>query len=257
MAAAEIVSPSNPRIRRLVGLRDRRQRDLESVFLVEGGRDLARASAAGQRPQEIYYDPELYDEAPQPAQLEVAVAASALDRASYRGRSQGLIAVFPQFGVGLARLRPGPEPLILVAEAIEKPGNLGALLRTADAVGADALIAADPGTDPFSPNVMRASTGAVFSVPMAVCDLESALGWLGRNRVRVVAADPEAGPDLWSADLTGPCALLVGSEHAGLSDAARAAADTTVSIPMRGATDSLNVSVSMAVLAYEALRQRS
>jgi TrmH family RNA methyltransferase len=257
MAAAEIVSPSNPRIRRLVGLRDRRQRDLESVFLVEGARDLARASAAGHRPQEIYYDPELYEEAPQPARLEVAVAAAALDRASYRGRSQGVIAVFPQFDVGLARLRPGPESLILIAEAIEKPGNLGALLRTADAVGADVLIAADPGTDPFSPNVMRASTGAVFTVPMAVCDLETALGWLGRHRVRVVAADPRADRGLWSADLTGPCALLVGSEHAGLSDTARAAADTTVSIPMRGATDSLNVSVSMAVLAYEALRQRS
>jgi TrmH family RNA methyltransferase len=167
-----------------------------------------------------------------------------------------VIAVFPQFDVGLAHLDLGPDPLVLVAEAIEKPGNLGALLRTADAVGAAALIAADPGTDPFSPNVVRASTGALFSVPLAVTDLGSALEWLRSRRVPVVAADPGSNQDLWAIDLTGSRALLVGSEHEGLSQTARFAADTSVSIPMLGAIDSLNVSVSMAVLAYEALRQR-
>lgn len=257
MAAIEIISPSNPRIKRLIGLRDRKHRDQESVFLVEGARDLDRATAAGHRPLEVYYDPTCFVEPPHPAGLEVAVAAAALDRASYRGRSQGVMAVFPQFDVTLDHLNPGTEPLILLVEAIEKPGNLGALLRTADAVGADALIAADPGTDPFSPNVIRASTGALFSVPMAVDHLDAAVDWLGRRGVQVVAADPNASESLWSADLTGPCALLVGSEHRGLSPAARSAADMIVSIPMRGITDSLNVSVSMAILAYEALRQRT
>jgi TrmH family RNA methyltransferase len=256
MADAEITSTSNPRIKRLIALRNRHQRDQESVFVVEGARDLARATAAGHRPDEVYYDPGRFPEPPQKAPIEARVAAAAMDRASYRGHSQGVIALFPQFDVGLAHLDLGPDPLVLVAEAIEKPGNLGALLRTADAVGAAALIAADPGTDPFSPNVVRASTGALFSVPLAVTDLGSALEWLRSRQVSVVAADPGSSQDLWAVDLTGSRALLVGSEHEGLSQTARFAADTIVSIPMLGATDSLNVSVSMAVLAYEALRQR-
>ncbi|MGH8871837.1 MAG: TrmH family RNA methyltransferase [Acidimicrobiia bacterium] len=253
---ADITSTSNPRIKRLVGLRDRRERDRESVFVVEGIRDLERALAQGLSPLELYYDPSLFAAPPHPAALEATVTSEALDRASYRGRSQGLIAVFGQPDVTLHRLSPGPEPLILLVEAIEKPGNLGALLRTADAVGADALITADPATDPFSHNVIRASTGAIFSVSLAVTDLETAVGWLRRREVRIVAADPGADDELWAADLTGACALLVGSEHAGLTEAARSAATTTVSIPMHGTTDSLNVSVSMAILAYEALRQR-
>lgn len=256
MADAEITSTSNPRIKRLIALRDRKQRDQESVFVVEGARDLARATAAGHRPDEVYYDPARFGEPPHRAAMESPVAAAAMDRASYRGHSQGVIAVFPQFDVGLGHLELGPDPLVLVVEAIEKPGNLGALLRTADAVGAAALIAADPGTDPFSPNVVRASTGALFSVPLAVTELAPALEWLRRRQVPVVAADPGASQDLWSVDLTGSRALLVGSEHEGLSRSARVGAVTGVSIPMLGVTDSLNVSVAMAVLAYEALRQR-
>ena len=256
MTDVEITSASNPRIRRLVGLRDRRNRDRESVFLVEGARELKKATAAGHRPLEVYFDPDLYPHPPHRARLEVTVAPSALDRASYRGRSQGMIAVFAHFDVALDRLQPGPEPLILLAEAVEKPGNLGALLRIADAVGADALIAADPSIDPFSPNVVRSSTGALFSVPLAVTDLAPAVEWLRRRDVRIVAADPDSGLDLWSTDLTGPRALLVGSEHKGLSAAARGAADSSVAIPMFGTSDSLNVSVAMAVLAYEARRQR-
>lgn len=256
MAVAEITSPSNPRIKRLISLRDRRHRDQESVFVVEGVRDLDRAAAAGHRPREIYYDTTRFGEPPHRAGIEAAVAAEALDRASYRGHSQGVIAVFPQFDVDLDHLELGPEPLVLVAEAIEKPGNLGALLRTADAIGADALIAADPGTDPFSPNVVRSSTGALFSVPLAVTEIVSAVEWLRSHRVAIVAAHPDASQDLWSADLSGSRALLVGSEHMGLSEVARVAADSAVSIPMLGTSDSLNVAVSMAVLAYEALRQR-
>jgi len=256
MAAPEITSPSNPRIKRLMALRDRRNRDQESVFVVEGARDLDRAMAAGLRPDEVYYDPARFRRPPHRAGIEATVAAEAMDRASYRGSSQGVIAVFPQFEIDLDHLELGPDPLVLIAEAIEKPGNLGALLRTADAVGAEALIAADPETDPFSPNVVRASTGALFSVPMAVTGLGPAVEWLRRHQVPIVAADPDAHQDLWSADLTGPCAVLVGSEHSGISSAARSASVGTVAIPMLGAGDSLNVSVSMAVIAYESLRQR-
>jgi len=253
----DITSAANPRIRRLMALRDRKERDRESVFLVEGSRDLDRAVAGGHRPREIYYDTARFSAPPHPAGTEVSVAAEALDRASYRGRSQGVIGVFGQFDVTLDHLAPGPDPFLLIAEAIEKPGNLGALLRTADAVGVHALIAADPDTDPFSPNVVRASTGAIFSVPLAVAELDATIAWVRGHGARIVAADPGAPDSLWETDLTGPIALLVGAEHAGLTELALTAADITVSIPMHGSMDSLNVSVSMAVLAYEALRQRS
>ncbi|MGH8915269.1 MAG: TrmH family RNA methyltransferase [Acidimicrobiia bacterium] len=257
MTAADITSPSNPRIKRLVGLRDRRPRDLESVYVVEGEPDIDRAVAAGRRPVEVYYDPERYRSSPYPAGVELAVEGPALDKASYRGRSQSVIAVFEQFPVSLDSLTPGRDPLVLMIEAIEKPGNLGAMLRTADAVAADAVIAADPGTDPFNPNVIRAATGALFTVPIAVTDLPTAVAWLQEREIRIVAADPRGATALWDIDLTGRRALVVGSEHRGLSDAAGAAADVTVAIPMHGITDSLNASVSMALLAYEALRQRS
>lgn len=256
MAPADISSTSNPRIKRLAGFRNRKERDRESVFLVEGVRDIDRAVAAGLQAHEVYYDPARFAAGPCPAEEETSVDAAALDRASYRGRSQGVIAVFGQFATSLESLTLLPEPLILVIEAVEKPGNLGAVLRTADAVGATAVIAADPGTDPFNPNVIRASTGALFTVPTAVTDLESAVSWLREREVSIVAADPMGATHLWAADLTGSRAILVGSEHDGLSERARAAADVTISIPMTGAVDSLNTSVSAAVLAYEALRQR-
>ena len=252
----DITSAANPQIKRLVALRERKERDRESVFLVEGSRDVDRAVAHGHQPLEIYFDAALYSGTPHRADTEVSVATEALDRASYRGRSQGVIGVFRQLDVTLDHLTPGLDPLFLIAEAIEKPGNLGALLRTADAVGADALIAADPQTDPFNPNVVRASTGAIFSVPLAVAGLDDAVAWVRNHLARIVAADPDAPVLLWDADLTGPTALLVGAEHAGLTESALTASNTTVSVPMRGSTDSLNVSVSMAVLAYEALRQR-
>ena len=225
-------------------------------FLVEGKQDLERALAQGHRPVEIYYDPARFSGPPHFADIEMAVSAEALDRASYRGRSQGVIAVLDQFDVTLDRLRPGPDPLLLIAEAIEKPGNLGAVLRTADAAGADALIAADPGVDPFNPNVVRASAGSIFSVPLAVAALDDAVAWARGRGARIVAADPTARTVIWETDLTGACAILVGAEHAGLTDAARSSADTLVAIPMLGRADSLNVSVSMAILAYEAVRQR-
>jgi TrmH family RNA methyltransferase len=256
MASAEITSVSNPRIRRLVGLRDRKIRDTESAFLVEGRQNIDRAVAAGLRPAEVYFDPGLFHSPPHEADLTLSVSPEALDRASYRSRSEGVIAVFDQFGVALSGLSLTPDPLVLLVEGLEKPGNLGAVLRTADGVGANAVIAADPATDPFNPNVIRASMGALFTVPLAVTDLDTAVSWLHDRGVSIVAADPSGATDLWSADLRGSRALLVGSEHDGLSQPALAAADLTVSIPMHGAVDSLNASVSAAVLAYEALRQR-
>jgi len=253
---AEITSSANPRIRRLIGLKDRKNRDSESVFVLEGADDVGRAIGAGLTPREIYYDPEGAGRVFR-ADIEVTVDEAVLAHVSYRRRSQGLIAVFEQFATSLEALTFGRDPLVMVVEAIEKPGNLGAILRTADAVGAAAVIAADTATDIFNPNVIRASVGAVFSVPVAVGEIEETVRFLADRKLRLIAADPAATATIWSVDLTGPCALLVGSEHNGLSETARSAADAVVAIPMRGTVDSLNTSVSAALLAYEAMRQRA
>jgi TrmH family RNA methyltransferase len=253
----DITSTANPRIKTLVGLRDRRNRDRNGVFVVEGPRLLAWAVNAGHQPREVYYDPDRFDPDSFPGAVKLACSSETLSRASYRESDEGVIAVFDQFDLGLDRVELGSGALILMVEGVEKPGNLGAILRTADAVAADAVIAVDPETDPFNPNVVRASTGALFTVPVAVTDLTSAVAWLRSHTITLVAADPLAARDLWSVDLTSPCALLVGSEHHGLTTDARQAADLLVSIPMLGLTDSLNASVTMALLAYEARRQRT
>lgn len=247
----DITSPSNDRIRRLVRLRDRGHRDSEGVFVVEGARLVKRALASGLEPIEVYTDGSI--ELPEVDHV-VTVAPEALDRASYRKRSQGLIVVFEQFPLDLGRLGT-PGSLTLAAEAIEKPGNLGAMLRTADAAGADAFVAVGATVDPFNPNVLRASTGALFTVPVALCELDDLTGWLGD--VELVAAVPHAPTPYWGGDLRRDVAIIVGTEDAGLSDAVIEAASRTVSIPMAGTADSLNASVSLALLAYEALRQRS
>jgi TrmH family RNA methyltransferase len=256
MPPADITSTANPRVRRLIGLRKRENRDRDGLFLVEGA-DIDRAVVAGLAPVEVYYDPARFSSPPHAAEAVFSVEAAALDRASYRADSSGVIAVFPKFSLSIERLAMGPDPLLIVLEAIEKPGNLGAVLRTADAVGADAVIAADPGTDAFNPNVIRASLGALFSVPVATTDVGTALEWLRARGIRIAGADPSGPIGMWEADLTGPCAIAIGSEHEGLSDAVRMAADDLVSIPMMGSTNSLNASVSAALLAYEALRQRT
>lgn len=252
----DITSTANPRIKTLAGLRDRRQREREGRFVVEGPRLLARAVAAGYQPIEIYHDPERFDSTPYAGTAVFSCSPETLSRASYRDSDEGVIAVFAQFELGIGRLEPGSDPLILIAEGLEKPGNLGAILRIADAVGADAMIAVDPEIDPFNPNVARSSTGALFTVPLAVADLDAAISWLRKHGIRLVAADPTAEQDLWSIDLGTSCALLVGSEHLGLTSEARTAADELVAIPMQGLADSLNASVTMALLAYEARRQR-
>lgn len=253
MSDYEITSPSNERIKRLVRLRNRRERAREGVFVVEGPRLVDRALAAGLEPVELYVDGSLdkdYEDA-------LLVAPTALDRASYRQTSQGVLGVFGCWQTGLEELSLSTPALLLVAESLEKPGNLGAMLRTASAVAADALIIVDEGTDPFNPNVVRSSTGAIFDVPFVVTDWNSLKPWLRDMEVSLVAATPQSAPTLWDADLTGSCALLVGSESPGLSREAEDAADILVSIPMRGSVDSLNASVSAALIAYEALRQRS
>lgn len=252
--APDITSPGNERIKWLVRLRERAHRDAEGVFVVEGERLYARAIEAGRSPIVTFVTEDADTDTVGDV---VTVDARVLDKASYRDRSEGLIAVFPQLVTGLSSLEVGTSPLVLIAENVEKPGNLGAMLRTAGAAGVDALIAAGQTVDAHNPNAIRASTGALFSVPLAMGTWDALSPWLRKRDIRVIAAAPSGGKTLWEADLTGGVALVVGSEDRGLSPTALDNADTVVEIPQSpGIVDSLNVSVAAGILVFEAFRQR-
>jgi RNA methyltransferase, TrmH family len=261
-----ISSGSNPRIKRLVALRDRRDRDKEGVFLCEGSRAVGRLLAAGHAVDELYVDRSglasgdvvVMQQAAAGGARIIDVSPEALAKASYRESSEGLLAVCPQWSTSLVDVSLSrPNPLVLVVERVEKPGNLGAILRTADATGCDAVIVCDPVVDVFNPNVIRASTGVVFSLPLAVGDPEEVAAWLLAGELRLVATTPDTSLLHWDADLTGPTAILMGTEDTGLTQRWIEAAHTLVRLPMAGMADSLNVGVATAVVLYEAVRQRS
>lgn len=259
-----VSSPANPRIRAALALRDRRAREEAGLTLVDGVRELARALAAGAAPVEVFADPERLDE----AGLGVVDAARcagglvyqtsgrALGRLAYGDRPDGIVATVRIPELSLASLALPAEPLVVVLEAVEKPGNLGAVLRSADGAGADALILADPRTDPFNPNAVRASLGAVFAVPLAAGSSEEVRADLARRGVSLVTARVDAEALYTDADLTGPLAIVLGSEADGLTDRWPSPPAREVRLPMLGVGDSLNVSVAAAVLLYEARRQR-
>ena len=185
------------------------------------------------------------------------MSESAFRKVSYRDRPEGLLAVLRQPALPLTALRMGADPLVLVVESVEKPGNLGAMLRTAEAAGADAVVVADPTTDVFNPNVVRASLGSLFTIPLAVADGDEALGWLREMGLRVIATSPAAAEPCWKSDLSGGAAVVIGPEQHGLSGRWLEGADQTVRIPMSGTVDSLNAGSAAAVLLFEARRQRS
>lgn len=263
-----ITSLQNPRVKHLVKLRDRRPRDVAQEFLVEGYRQIRRALDKGFPPRQLYVCPEWYpgDQGNEAALIaEVAAAGghvfqlskAAFAKVAYRERPDGLLAVLPQWRHGLDDLPLSPTPFILVVEAIEKPGNLGTILRSADAAGVDGLIVCDPVTDLFNPNVVRASTGVLFSVPVVIAESTEVRAWLRQKQIRAIATTPAAEGLHTAADLTGPLAIVMGSEQYGLSEAWLAEADQTVRIPMAGQADSLNVAMATIITLFEAVRQRN
>jgi TrmH family RNA methyltransferase len=185
-----------------------------------------------------------------------ACSKAVFEKISYREGPDGILAVGPLVGKALADLKLPKNPLILVAEGLEKPGNLGALLRTADGAGADAVIICDPATDLNNPNVIRASIGTLFYLPVAEAASSEALAFLKAKGIKTLSAVPDAEAVYTDVDLTGPAAIVVGAEDKGLSDVWKNSADLSVNIPMLGKNDSLNVSVAAAILLYEAVRQR-
>ena len=247
-----ITSVDNARVKEVVRLRRSRERRARGLFVVEGMRELERARSAGLRIHAVYAAPELIGDAhPHPETLDGAdeVSARVLRHMSYRAEPEGVLAVVeaPQRGL------PADATLVLVAVGVEKPGNLGAMARSAEAAGADALLVADGAFDPWNPNAIRASTGAVFTLPIAATTLDDVRA-LPLRRVAAVVGAEQLYTDV---DLTAPSALIVGAEDEGLNDDWRAAVDSTVAIPMNGrTTDSLNASVAAGVLLFEAVRQR-
>jgi len=260
-----ITSTQNPRVKDLVRLRERRHRDRSRLFAIEGYRELGRALQAGIDIRQLYACPSLYLGSNEPALVE-AIAGSGAEvvelseapfrKVSYRDRPEGLLAVAGQFDTGIARLDLSGEPLVLVVESIEKPGNLGTMLRTADAAGCRAVIVCEPTTDPFNPNVVRASLGTLFTVPLAVAGTRQTIDVLSAAGMATVATTPDAPRAIYDVDLTASTALVVGSEQYGLSDAWLQQASTTARIPMAGSADSLNAAMAAGVVLFEAVRQR-
>jgi TrmH family RNA methyltransferase len=260
-----ITSPKNPRVRAAADLRDRRARDEAGRTLVDGARELDRALTGGAAVETVFVDEggltpagrETVARAHAAGAEMVPVSAAVLARLAYGDRAEGLVAVVVIPDQALAALDLGPNPLVVVLEAVEKPGNLGAVLRSADAAGADAVIVADPRTDLFNPNAIRASLGTIFALPVAAGTSAAVRAWLGARGIAVLAARVGSSVDYTEADLRGPVALVLGSEADGLTEAWAGDSVTSIALPMHGVADSLNVSITAAVLLYEARRQRA
>jgi RNA methyltransferase, TrmH family len=241
-----ITSVDNARVKEVLRLRKGRERRASGLFVAEGRREVERAIAAGLAVRETYVAPELLPDWPH---SHTEVSARVLARMAYRAEPEGVLAIVE----APRRELPPDATLVLVAVAIEKPGNLGAMARTADAAGADALVVADAEADPWNPNAIRASTGAVFTLPVVEATRDEVAA-LPLQKIAAVVGAPTPYTD---ANLTKPTALIVGAEDTGLDDAWRAVADMQVALPMLGDTaDSLNASTAAAILLYETLRQR-
>jgi RNA methyltransferase, TrmH family len=255
----DITSLQNPRVKHIVKLRDdKKRRKQDGLMLVEGYDEIQLALTAGHKPQTLITSPELVSGKMEGLSAEtLTVSRAVFEKISYRDNPDGWLAVFPIPQTSLdSKSLPPNSSLIIVAESIEKPGNLGAILRTADAAQVDAVLICDPRVDIWNPNVVRASRGAVFSVPVVETDNASALEWLKERKMRVLATTPSADALYTDVSLRDPIAVAVGTEDEGLTDFWLSNADVKVKIPMMGKVNSLNVSVSTALIVYEAVRQR-
>ena len=248
-----ITSPSNPEVRSVAALHKRTEREQTGLFLIEGRPEVERAVAAGIEIATVYRlsgsDPLVLRGNPRTVEL----GEMAFQKLAYGRDGIVATAVAPMFA--LEDLAPAEPALVLVVEAIEKPGNLGAILRSADGAGAS-MIVANPLTDMVNPNVVRASVGSLFTVPLAVAPTEEAIDFLRTRSIAICAAMVGSGRAPWHLNLTGPVAIVIGSEHTGLSRPWISAADHEVTLPLAGSADSLNASVAAAVILFETIRQR-
>lgn len=288
MRIETITSAQNRKVKELLTLVEKsKARSAAGLFVVEGQRELGHCLDAGFIPETLFICGEVMAvqnnavngaktghlteniegkdgldaliakaEALNPRLGVVQIPAFLYEKVAYRGSTEGIIAEVHSVPRSLEDLRLGERPLVMVLESVEKPGNLGAVLRSADAAGADAVIVCDPLTDIWNPNLIRSSVGAVFSAPVAVCTSADAIAFLKERGIRIFTAQLQDSEWYYDTDMTGATALVMGTESTGLTQAWRDSADAHIKIPMLGRLDSLNVSVSAAVLLYEAVRQR-
>ncbi len=260
-----IRSPQNPRIKQAAHLRDRRGRQRQGRIIVDGMREARRALEAGVQPFELFVCDAAQDDARLSSLLGLLSSTGAVatwvteavfEKVAFGNRSDAVVLVAAEPSTSLERIRLPDDALLCVLEHVEKPGNLGAVLRTADAAGVSAVIVADGGTDLYNPNAIRASLGAIFHVPVCAAPATEVLAWLKGQQLNIFAARVDGAESYTAVSYVGRAALVLGSEAAGLSDLWRGEPITAVSLPMLGRVDSLNVSATAAVLFYEALRQR-
>jgi len=269
VTAPELTSTANPRVKAVVRLRDRRERDATGLAIVDGVREIRRAMDAGVEVVEAFTAESLATSPEATGLLAALVSAGhpvtlvsepVLVRIAFGDRTDGIVAVvrMPHPNLGDIRFPAPPDaPLVAVVEGVEKPGNLGAVLRSADGAGLDAVVAADPRTDLANPNVIRASLGTIFARPVVAASTADTLTWLRASGLTIVAARVDGAIDYADVDFRGPVAIVLGAEADGLTAPWRAPDIRAVRLPMLGVADSLNVSATAAVLFYEARRQRS
>lgn len=280
MRVEEITSGQNPKVKELLALQEKsRERAERGLFVVEGRREFRQCQDAGFIPDTVFICPDIFGggkfnhdtfgsgEAGKGPAFDpegllktgckvCMVSKEVYAKIAYRGGTEGIVAEIRYRERTLKDIVLGENPLVMVLESVEKPGNLGAVLRSADAAGADAVVVCDPRTDLYNPNLIRASLGAIFSRQVAAASSEETIAWLKANGIRILTAQLQDSVLYYDTPMQGPTALVMGTESTGLTNLWRDAADAHIRIPMLGSLDSLNVSVSAAILLFEALRQR-
>ena len=260
MRVESITSAQNPKIKNLLLLQEKsKARREQGLFVVEGRRELEHALEAGFRARTVFVCPEIAGDFVIPGLTGnlIEIPEALYKKVAYREGTEGVVAEMEVQERRLEDLQLGERPLVVVLESVEKPGNLGAVLRSADAARADAVIVCDPLTDLWNPNLIRASIGAVFTVPTVCASSAETIDWLKARGIRILTAQLQDSSWYYDTDMTGGTALVMGTESTGLTDVWRRAADAHIRIPMLGRLDSLNVSVSAAILLFEAVRQRN
>lgn len=256
-----ITSTSNPKVKHLLSLDKSRERKKLGVFVIEGLKELKLAKSNGYEVEAVYYSVDLIEEK---ILLQLGfhknhlypIGQNVFDKIAYRETTGGVIGIAKQGTHELADIELKDNPLLLILERLEKPGNLGAILRTADAAGVDAIIICDPQTDLYNPNVVRSSVGCVFTNQIAVATSEESISWLKKNQIKIFCTYLEGSIPYTSASYQSACAIVMGSEAFGLTDEWIKNADANIIIPMNGQIDSMNVSVAAAIVVFEAVRQR-
>lgn len=256
-----ITSPQNPKIKNILSLEKARERKRQNVFIIEGLKELSLAVEGTYNLHSIFFCPEIVSAETVLAivpreNLLVPVQQAVFEKIAYRDSTGGIIALAEQKQHALQNIQLRKDPLVLILEAVEKPGNLGAILRTSDAANVDAVIICDPQTDFYNPNVIRSSVGCIFTTQLASATSAHTIQWLKQNNIRIFATHLHASKPYYEIDYTLPSAIVMGTESTGLSDTWVQQSEASIIIPMQGKIDSMNVSTAAAVIVFEATRQR-